>query len=533
MSIADRNKSDIKIPNQQLLISDEKIELIIKNITLKRPRNPYTQFVMKEKEKLAPKNKNGKYNIKELNLKLSEEWKKLKDSEKKKYQKLYEEEKAKFKSDILVVRHYLFKDFNENLQRVPTAYRLYLNEKLIEGFQNHLDPKIIKKEAMYQWEKMSEEEKNVYEEKKNENTNWFIKVMKIKEITPITLFIQKKVEEAKEKDMEPPKVEEIGPAWKMLTKNEKKTYEIYAQELSDEKEKLNDIYDIVNGIKPKKPVGAFKMFLQEKVKKGEKISLQDAIKIWRKLSEDEKDKYLKKSHRCILAYKYKKMIFQKKIKKIYPKKPKGPLQQFLKEKKGIKPPNREKWLTYWTTVYKKLTIEEKKKYEEKCKKARETYKKKMEKFEDKIFDIPKKPISAYLMYVHNRMIELQNQKPNEHSSNLLKIIDEEWKNDKATNKEEYIKKAKNELEIFKKELNEFNKLGYYIKSRKVEKNIDLSDITEIEKREKFKRRSSIKTACRKSKKDKSCILDREAQKEQPSSQNNKIKKIGKSQKYKK
>ena len=64
-------------------------------------------------------------------------------------------------------------------------------------------------------------------------------------------------------------MKEIAPAWKKLPKNEKKSFEKYAQELNEEKEKLKDIYDIVHGVKPKKPAGAFRIFLQEKAKNNE------------------------------------------------------------------------------------------------------------------------------------------------------------------------------------------------------------------------------------------------------------------------
>ena len=64
------------------------------------------------------------------------------------------------------------------------------------------------------------------------------------------------------------------------------------------------------------------------------------------------------------------MIYNKKIKKILPKKPKGPLQQFLKEKKGQKPASGESFLQYWKTVFDGLSEAQKKKYVEKAEKAR-------------------------------------------------------------------------------------------------------------------------------------------------------------------
>ena len=139
-TIARNNKSKNKKSKDAELVSDEKIDEIMKDITLKRPRNAFTQFVLNEVEQIKSKDKNASIKISECISKFSEKWQKLKDSEKKKYQKLFEEEKAKFKSDMELVRHYLFKDYNDNVHSAPTAYRIFLNEKLREGFEKGSDP---------------------------------------------------------------------------------------------------------------------------------------------------------------------------------------------------------------------------------------------------------------------------------------------------------------------------------------------------------------------------------------------------------
>ena len=534
MSTLNRNKSKTKKFKDAELISDEKIDRIMKDITLKRPRNAFTQFVINEIEQIRAKNKNATIKIAEWNPKFSEKWQNLKEADKKKYQKLFEEEKAKFKSDIELVRHYLFKDFNDTIHSAPTAYRIFLNEKLREGFEDGSDPKEIKKEAASQWNKMSDKEKNVYYDKKKENDNWFLKAKKIKKITPITLFIQKRIEEAKEKHQEPPSLKEIAPAWKKLSKSDKKSYEKYAQEINDEKEKLQDIYDIVHGIKPKRPAGAFRIFLQEKAKNGEIKSLNDGHEMWKQLKEEEKEEYLTKSHRCILAYRYKKMIYQKKIKKMYPKKPKNALQIYLKEKKGQKPANGEKWLIYWTTVYSGLSEDKKKKYEEKFQKAKEAYEKKMAQFKNKVFDMPKRPPSGFLMYVSDRMPDLRKEKPKADTSTLLKQIAKEWQENKVSNQGEYNKIAESEKKRFKKQLKEFTKFGYYIRSRE-DKNEDSSDEEEGDKRQKSKSKgkSASKAGSQKTKKNKSSASQKKIVKEKLRSKSKKSQKIAKSQKSKK
>ena len=80
-------------------------------------------------------------------------------------------------------------------------------------------------------------------------------------------------------------------------------------------------------------MGAFKVFVHEQAKNNEFKNISDSSDLWNKLSEEEKEKYLMKSHRLQLAYKYKKMIYKKKIKKILKKNPLISKQIFRKEKK--------------------------------------------------------------------------------------------------------------------------------------------------------------------------------------------------------
>ena len=196
-----RSKSRSK-KSKDSIETDEKIDQIMKDITLKRPRNPFTQFVLSEVDSYKTKNKDAKIDLQEFNASCVEKWKKMKEGEKKKYSKLFEDEKVKFKSDIELVRHYLFRDFNDTISRSPTAYRIFLNEKLREGFEQGLDPKDVRKDAGSAWAKMTEEEKKVYADKKKENDNWFLKAEKIRKINPIALFIQKKIQEAKKATQE-------------------------------------------------------------------------------------------------------------------------------------------------------------------------------------------------------------------------------------------------------------------------------------------------------------------------------------------
>ena len=150
MSKAKSSKSPKRSQKNKILEEDQ-IDEILEKITLKRPRNAYTQFCMEEVEKFKNKNKNKKIELKTFSGECAGKWQKLSDKEKGKYNDRYEEEKLQYRKDLDTVRHYLFMDYNDIVHRPPTAYRLYLNEKLREGFEKNEDPKAIKKKASDDW----------------------------------------------------------------------------------------------------------------------------------------------------------------------------------------------------------------------------------------------------------------------------------------------------------------------------------------------------------------------------------------------
>ena len=493
--MSNRSKSKSPKKKSSQVYNDDEIDEILENISLKRPRTMYTHFCISEIEKNKNKNKNKKIDLKTFSKELAEKWKDLSDKEKEKYKEKFEEDKLRFKKDLEIVRHFLFKDFNDVVRRPPTAYRIYLNEKLREGFEKDLNPKEVKAKASRDWRMMPEEKRQVYIDKKKDNDDWFTRAKNTRKVTALSLFVQNTIETAKSKNKEIPQLKEIAPLWKKLPTSEKNKYKNYANEINEEREQLQDIYELVHGVKPKRPAGAFRVFLQEKAKDKALHSLQEGKELWDKLSEDEKDIYLKKAHRCRLAYKYKNMIFKKKIKKILPKRPANAFAQFLKEKKGQKLPKGENPGTYFRDEYENLSKDKRKKYELKAEKEKERYEKKMKEFENYVFDLPKRPLNAFTLYVKDRIPTLKKDNEKDPVAKLIKIVAKEWKEEDGVSQSKYEKKAEQDKKRFSRQMKEFEKLGYYKKNSRGERTKKEDDWDEEEEEEesskkKTKRRSS-------------------------------------------
>ena len=256
-------KSSNEIFNESY--DENKIDDILEKITLIRPKMAFSHYCSSEYERLKKEDVNIKF--KNIMKDLGVSWAKLNENQKKQYYDLYEKEKKEYLKSIEIIRHFLFKDYNGIIRRPATPYQIFLNQKLIEGLDKNLEPKTIKKEASKEWKTMNKEQKKPYFDRKNENDNWFEKAKNIHKVTPISIFIQKQISLSKDKKQELPKVAQLSTKWKALELTEKNKYIKYAETINEEREKLQDIYELINGVKPKKPAGAFRIFLQEMAKK--------------------------------------------------------------------------------------------------------------------------------------------------------------------------------------------------------------------------------------------------------------------------
>lgn len=491
-----KGKSPKRQSQSNKVYEDEEIDEIMEKITLKRPRSSYTQFCMEEIKKFKSKNKNKKIDMKTFSKECAGKWAQLSEKEKKSYLKSWEEEKIQYKSDLAKVRHYLFKDFNDIVFRPPTAYRIYLDEKLREGFESNLDPKDVKAQASREWRKMDDDQRKIYAERKRDNDSWFEKAKHIRKVTALSIFVQKSIQMAKDQHKDVPKLADVAQAWKKLPSTEKNKYKKYAEDINEERERLQDIYELVNGVKPKRPAGAFRVFLQEKAREKALHSLAEGKEMWDKLSEDEKEKYLKKAHTCKLAYKYKKMIYNKKMKRILPKRPANAYGQFLKDKKGIKIPSGEKAVQYWRSEFEKLPKDKRRKYEEKAARDKERYERKMEEYKNYVFDMPKRPLNGFSLFIKDRIPDLKKENPKKAVADLIKIAAKEWTNQEGVSQSNYEKMAEKDKKRFSRQLKEFEKLGYYKKNSRGERTKKEEDDEEEEekpKRKMKKRRSASAT----------------------------------------
>jgi hypothetical protein len=177
-----------------LLHDEERINQLLIQVKFLKPMKACDFFIKKHfedeninYEELVLKNKLNDYRDKINNLKYK--WTNMNIEERLEFERLEEKDKNRYLRDLEIIKTYIFKSFNGKFTCKPTAYRLFLNEKLIEGLNKNIQPKDIKKEAREIWNKMDIKEKILYRTAKRENDNFFDEIKNHKYISPFFIFM--------------------------------------------------------------------------------------------------------------------------------------------------------------------------------------------------------------------------------------------------------------------------------------------------------------------------------------------------------
>ena len=115
----------------------------------------------------------------------------------------------------------------------------------------------------------------------------------------------------------------------------------------------------------------------------------------------------------------------------------------------------------------------------------------MEEFNNYVFDMPKRPLNAFTLYVKDRIPDLRKENQDTPTQELIKIVGKEWKKEDGVSQSKYEKKAEQDKRRFIKQLKDFEKFGYYNKNSRGE-NPKKDDDDEDEEEEKKSKRKSKK-----------------------------------------
>ena len=85
----------------------------------------------------------------------------------------------------------------------------------------------------------------------------------------------------------------------------------------------------------------------------------------------------------------------------------------------------------------------------------------MEEFKNYVFDLPKRPLNAFTLFVKDRVPDLKTWNPKAPVTELIKIAAKEWKKEDGVSQSKYEKKAEQDRKRFSRQMKDFEKFGYY------------------------------------------------------------------------
>jgi hypothetical protein len=266
------------------LETDEDFHHNILEVNISRPKNPYNIYITE----MNQKHQQGK-SIIHTTKEFSAKYAKLSNKDVEKYQHLADVDKDRYEYHLEAVKKHLC-DIDQLKEQV-SPYLMFKKAFVHQEISKDRDLKEAQNAAKETWTQLSDKEKSRWTEEfqKNKDLLKDLKDLNPGKVNAYTMFIKDVVAN------DGLNFKEASAEWKKTNDNTKMKYEKYADKENLEKRKKVTLYEIVNGIKPKKPVGAFRYFyshIKETGKlKGERYPLGAASNMYAKLSDGDRAQY--------------------------------------------------------------------------------------------------------------------------------------------------------------------------------------------------------------------------------------------------
>jgi hypothetical protein len=421
----------------------------ILTINIDKPSNAYNFYIKEQMTK-------NKLKLIEAAQAYAPKWKKMADKDKEKYEKMAEEDKVRYEENLKLVKKYILDPdmLKEQVSPYMAFKRAYVDNAINEQGREPAEARAKAKDA---WEELSKDERKQWEdefEKKKELLEE-LKDFKPGVVNAFSMFVRDKVSNS---DMN---FKEAAEAWKKTTNNQKEKYEKYAEEENKERKKKLDLWEVMSGIKPRKPVGALTHFIRDLSQKdklnGVKNVFSHAAVKYKELSSSEREHYEKLFKKDQLEYAIKLSEYKKFLSNRFGRAPSA-FNLYFQDHAGENSEEDQKVGDVIKLVSEKWAKESeatKKKYQEKADKE----KAKFEEYKNEQLNLkaPKRPLNAYTIYLQDNYAAVKEKNPKAENNEIFALVAEKWKKVKKEEKDEYTKKANADKERYEKEIEEFEK----------------------------------------------------------------------------
>ena len=458
-----RNKSQGKSQNQRSKskshsnksFQDEEEEFFnnIMEIDLTKPRTAYILF---SKDQYAGMEEGDK-KLGDKSSKIGEKWKTLGKSQREKYVKKAEEDRKRYDNCFAKVKKFLLNPDSAKEHR--TAFNLFKDNYIYEELSNNnLTMDEAKKNAKAAWDSLNKNEKDEWKDQLEREKQVINELGDFKhgKSNPYTVYINHMVKN------ERIPLEEAREKWKKTSNKERSKYEKIAEENNLENDKLRDLYEIVSGKEPKKPVGSFGLFMAEMSNSDQIEDKQNFIKscrdLWVNLPKEEVESYERKHKALSLKYQIKKEEFNKMNKGLKPKSASGynlfctDQSKILREKYGESHVfSKGSLFSEVASAWHKLGPTKKEEYNNKAKEIREENLDKSSIYNNK----PEKPSGPYQVFVKEYLENNKKKLENMIQADRFRKAAEAWRNTSDKDKKKYKEKHEVAKEKYDDEMIKF------------------------------------------------------------------------------
>ena len=459
----------------------------ILDIDISKPRSPYA--IYSSEQKIDYDQKKG---IGERSVLISEMWKKLSKKQKEAYEKKSEEESNRYEKDMALVKKYLLNP--DKLKDSRTPYALFKDIYVHDYMNNNdVDYATASDQARIEWNSMSKSEKDVWSDQLNKEKETLKDIRNYKPgfKNAYALYVHDRIV------YDGLNRAEATADWSKVGKKIKEKYEKKAAEENEANEKLRDLYEIANGLKPKRPRGAIAIYMAELSQTDieTKNFLQEAHKRFKELSDDEKA-YYEKQHKILqLKYSIKKNEFKKSNPEKLARTPSGYALWLAENKEKIKMNHGEKFnIGEFSTKAHEVWLKE-------PQHVRDDYNNRAQKLKDESLeatrfeDKPVRPMNTYNLFVKSYLEENRNKslKGLTAPERMVKC-GEAWHKLSENQKKVYADKYEKELEVYNDQMAEYTeKLEQNFNNRKNKSQSKFRDTIQSKRLKSASKRMSSKS----------------------------------------
>lgn len=421
-------------------------EELLPKLTLRGYRRPFTLFLLEHKRprRRCRKKLNETENQKlygELNTKVADVWRKLKDDKKAVYNNKSKNEKILYNLEFFIVNQILFLGYDGITHNcVNSDQKIYEVKRRLEIYNDYMQgipfPQDIDKLLSDEWGELSIDDRKAYVEK-------FKRIQSlIKDAENLKIKFVYRIFE-KEKSIENNEENNVINIWGELDNLEKEHYYQIKHKQICEDEILSNVKCLIKNEymeAPSQPSGMFEEDIKNNFLSCNKIGFESSYELWINSPQEIKTLYEEKYKRKLIAYNFMKIIkdtiTNKNEKDQIPKVNLNKLRlEIMNEKLDDGQKIEEK---DFKIRYKSLNKEEKKEIDKEVKKRRKALKHSIKK--NIILDIKRKRFSSVEIYAKEHPIEMQLELNNKDGRSYMEIAKGLFNNLKDEEKMLYQKK---------------------------------------------------------------------------------------------